>query len=218
MDIAADRISARQAPPDPYLRAKAHSARVRRWKILLPVLALIISLGFIAVSWIRTILPENITISGATIENGKVVMEKPAISGRNGEGISYYMNARRALQDILNPNDITLEDIEAAVPVRGDLIARVKATTAHFDRATDKLDLETPFSVILSSGLVANFQSAHLDIAAGKLDTKDAISITAKGTSMVANSLKITDKGRLIVFEGKIRMTVDPAAVRTKAK
>ena len=37
-----------------------------------------ISLAFVAVSWIRTMFPENLSIAGARIENGRVVMDKPA--------------------------------------------------------------------------------------------------------------------------------------------
>jgi lipopolysaccharide export system protein LptC len=162
--------------------------------------------------------PESLSISGAMIENGKVVMERPAISGRNKDGISYFMNARRALQDIINPNDLTLEDIKASMPVRGDLIARVEAKSAHFNRAKDMLDLSDPFTIRLTSGLTANFRSAHLDIDGGKMNTEEPVSITAKEASITADSLKMTDKGRVIVFYGHVRVDVDPAAIRAKDK
>jgi lipopolysaccharide export system protein LptC len=191
---------------------------VRRLKILLPVLAVVISMAFIAVSWIRTMFPENLTIAGARIENGRVVMEKPAISGRNADGISYFMNARRALQAIVNPSDIELEDIDAAVPVRGDLVARIKASGAKYDRDTDKLDLTKPFVVQLSSGLRASFQSAHLDVRGGLMQTDAPVEITAKGATLVANSMKISDKGRIMNFSGKVRMEVEPTSVRRTAE
>jgi lipopolysaccharide export system protein LptC len=199
-----------------YKRALSHSARVRRLKILLPLLAIVISLGFVAVSWIKTMLPENLSIGGATIENGRIVMEKPAISGRNDEGISYFMNAERALQAILNPNDIALEGIEAAVPIRGDLIARVKGKAAKFDRATDKLDMTAPFVVTLSSGVVVNFQSAHLDPHAGLLQSDQPVTVKGRDSTLVAKSMKITDKGRVIAFNGDVRVVVSPAAFQSK--
>jgi lipopolysaccharide export system protein LptC len=74
---------------DPYRLAVSHSARVKRLKILLPIGAFIISLAFFGVSVVRAYLPENLQIASAKIENGKVVMEKPAIAGRNEDGISY---------------------------------------------------------------------------------------------------------------------------------
>lgn len=216
MDIRATIDIAGNGSGGAYRRALSHSGRVRRLKILLPILAVVISLGFVAVSWIRTMIPENLTIGGATIEDGRIVMEKPAISGRNDEGISYFMNARRALQAILNPNDILLEDIEAAVPIRGDLIARVKGKLARFDRATDKLDVTAPFVVTLSSGIVVNFQSAKLDPHAGLLQSDQPVSVSGKDSTLVAQSLKITDKGRVIAFKGDVRVVVTPAAFGTK--
>ncbi|APO73290.1 lipopolysccharide assembly LptC-related protein [Rhizobium etli 8C-3] len=197
-----------------YATALFHSARVRRLKILLPVAAVIISLAFIAVSMVRAYLPENLKIEGAKIEDGKIVMEKPAIAGRNADGINYSMLAERALQDIKNPNLITLETIKAAVPVNDDLIARVEAATADYDRSTDNLALRDPFTILLSNGLTAKFQSAKLDIKGGKMTTDDPIEIQKDGASIVAQSLKMTDKGRVITFEGKVRMNVDPSVIR----
>ena len=218
MDVRAPLSLSRKSPAELYARATRHSGTVRRLKILLPVLAVVISLVFVAVSWIRTMFPENLSISGARIENGRVVMEKPAISGRNEDGISYFMNARRALQAIMNPSDIELEDIDAAVPVRGDLVARIKASGARYDRDTDKLDMTKPFEVQLSSGLRAAFQSAHLDVRGGLMLSDDPVSITSKGATLVANSLKITDKGRIMNFSGKVRLKVEPTAVRRTAE
>ncbi|MDB5552896.1 MAG: lipopolysccharide assembly LptC-related protein [Rhizobium sp.] len=218
MDIRAPLTLSRQSPASLYGRAIRHSGRVRRLKVTLPVLAVVISLAFVAVSWIRTMFPENLTISGAKIEDGRVVMEKPAISGRNEDGISYFMNARRALQAIINPSDIELEDIDAAVPIRGDLVAHIKASGAKFDRDTDQLDMTSPFDVTLSTGLKASFHSAHLDVKGGLLTSDDPVSITAKGATLVANSLKITDKGRIMNFTGNVRMVVEPTAVRRTAE
>ena len=197
-----------------YGAALSHSARVRRLKVMLPVAAVVVSLAFIAVSMVRAYLPENLKIEGAKIENGKVVMAKPAIAGRNSDGINYSMLAERALQDIKNPSLITLETIKAAVPVNDDLIARVEAQSADYDRSTDKLALTSPFTVLLSNGLTADFKSAKLDIKGGSMSTDDPVTITKEGTSVVANSLKMTDKGRVITFEGKVRMNVDPSAIR----
>ena len=199
-----------------YRRARDHSARVRRLKVILPIAAVVISLIFIAVSFIRTWLPDNIAIEGARIEDGKVVMEKPAISGRNEDGVSYSMTAARALQEIVNPDRITLEEIKAAVPVNADLIARVVASEGLFNRGTNVLDLTEPFSIVLSSGLEAAFQSAHLDIDAGRMESSDPVSIRTQQASIVAQTLKMTDKGRIITFKGKVRVNVDSAAIRNQ--
>ncbi|WP_105381256.1 LPS export ABC transporter periplasmic protein LptC [Neorhizobium alkalisoli] len=207
-----------QPHADAYQAALAHSSMVRKLKVLLPIAAAVISAAFIGVSIIRAYLPENLSIENARIENGKIVMERPAISGRNNDGISYSMTANRALQDIENPNKITLENVKAAVPVNDDVIARVIATGADFDRGTDMLDLTAPFDVNLSNGITARFKSAHLDVNAGVMDTPDPVDISMKEGSIVADSLKITDKGRTITFKGQVRVHLDPTAIRNQGK
>jgi lipopolysaccharide export system protein LptC len=201
-----------------YAEAIRHSARVRRLKIQLPIMAFIISAIFIAVSAVKVFLPENIKIEGAKIENGQIVMEKPAISGRNADGIFYSMTAAKALQDILRPNVINLQAIKAEVPVNEKLIAKVTARSGTYDRDKDTLDMREPFSVNLSSGLNANFRSAYMDVGAGTLVTKDVVSITTTQASIVANSLRIEDKGYEIIFEGRVQVELKPDAIRDKGE
>jgi lipopolysaccharide export system protein LptC len=201
-----------------YQAALVHSTWVRRLKVLLPVGAGLISLAFVGVAIVRAYLPENVSIESARIENGKIVMERPAISGRNSDGINYSMIANRALQDIENPNKISLEDVKAAVPLSDDVIARVTATGADFDRGADLLNLTAPFDVNLSNGITARFQSARLDIPGGLMNTPDPVNISMKEGSIVADSLKITDKGHTITLVGQVRVHLDPVAMRNKGK
>lgn len=205
-----------RAEVDAYQAAVAHSARVRKLRIWLPIGAVVISAIFISVSVIRAYLPENLSVESARIEDGKIVMERPAIAGRNDDGISYSMTAVRALQDIANPNMITLEDVKAAVPLNVNTIARVVATEGIFDRGTDRMELTAPFDVNLSNGTTAKFQSAQLDVVAGTLNTDDPVAIDTEQASIVAQSLKITDKGRTITFAGQVRVKIEAAAIRNR--
>jgi lipopolysaccharide export system protein LptC len=207
-----------QPPASAYDAAVAHSSRVNRLRVLLPVAAGIVSLLFVGVAIVRAYLPENVSIESATIEDGKIVMERPAISGRNSDGISYSMLANKALQDIQNPNMISLRDVKAAVPINDELVARVTAKIADFDRGADKLDLTAPFDVNMSNGITAHFQSAHLDIPGGTMNTPDAVNITMAEGSIIADSMKIIDKGHTINFTGQVRVHLDPAAIRNKGK
>mgnify|MGYP006208029001 CR=1 FL=1 len=200
---------------DTYRRAMSHSRRVRRLRILLPVVALGITLAFVAVSLVRGLMPDELQIESAKIEDGKVVMEKPAIAGRNSEGVRYSLRAERALQDIKNPNMITLESIAAAVPVNDKVLARVVATSGIFDRGANLLNLDKPFTLNLSSGIDAQFGSANLDIGGGTMKTDDPVAIQTKGASIVANSLEMKDKGRTMIFTGAVKLNIEPSALRS---
>ncbi|MDX0515727.1 LPS export ABC transporter periplasmic protein LptC [Sinorhizobium medicae] len=203
---------------DAYASAARHSARVKRLKVILPLIAGLIALVFAAVSFVRAFLPEELQLETATIENGKIVMQNPAISGRNKQDISYSMKAQRALQDIANPNIITLETIHAEMPVNDTLIATVDAQSGVYDRGANTLDMNAPFTISMNNGVIADFQSAYLDINAGEMETKHPIAISMTGASIIAQKLRMTDKGRVVTFEGMVRVNIEPSAIRKTAK
>ena len=65
---------------DAYASAARHSARVRRLKIVLPLVAGVIALIFVAVSFVRAFLPEELELETATIEDGKIVAYRARVS------------------------------------------------------------------------------------------------------------------------------------------
>jgi lipopolysaccharide export system protein LptC len=196
-----------------YNAAQFHSSRVKRLKFLLPLAALIISAIFIAVSIVRSYLPENISIEGAKIEDGKVVMSRPAIAGRNANGINYSMMAEKALQDLKDPNLITLKNIKASMPVNKDTIAHVEALSGDFNRAADTLKMTEPFTIVMDNGMKAEFKTADLDIKSGNLISNDQVAIQKGRASVVAQSVKMTDKGNVIEFTGQVQMHIDPSSI-----
>lgn len=197
--------------------ALRHSSRVKRLKIILPLGAALISLIFIGVSAFRTWLPDEVSLESARIENGKIVMEKPAVAGRNDDGIDYSMNADRALQDIANPNLMTLEKVIAAVPMN-DMVAQVVAQEGIFDRASNKLEMTAPFDINLSNGIKAQFQSANVDLRAGTMATDEPVSITTKEGTIIAQSLHIADNGRTITFSGQVRARIAASNIQNSGK
>jgi lipopolysaccharide export system protein LptC len=196
-----------------YGTAMRHSARVRRLKIILPVAALLISMIFIGVSLIKAWWPADVSVESATIENGKIVMEKPAVAGRNDDGIAYSMTADRALQDIASPNLMTLENVLAAVPMN-DIVAKVTASGGVFDRNTNKMQMTAPFEINMTNGIKAKFQSADVDLRAGKMQTSEPVDITTKDGSIVAQSMQIADNGRTIIFSGQVRARLAASTIQ----
>lgn len=204
------------ASPEAYRVAARHSARVRALKIALPVAALVIGAAFAVVSIVRTYVPSDLHVESASIEDGKIVMRNPAIAGRNKDGISYSMKAERALQDMKQPDVIELQNIKAKMPMNEKTTAEVVAETGIYDRGKNFLNMVAPFTIHLNNGLDAAFRSAQLDINGGTMSTDEPVSIHSPAASIVAQSMRMTDKGRVIAFEGKVVVDVDPAAIRNK--
>lgn len=214
-ELTADDARKRQLA---YVKALSHSTWVRRLRILLPIAAVLISLAFIAVSAVRAFLFENVKVEAAKIEDGQIVMEKPAISGLNADGVPYSMTAARALQSIVNPSILRLESIRAQMPLNDKITALVNAKTGIYDRKSEKLDMIDPFTLDLTNGLKANFYSARLDVKAGTLETDNPVRIRTGQASVVAKTMRIEDKGKDIIFGGGVSVTVNPAAIHKKGK
>ncbi len=217
LNQAAPGMAAADKMSDAYAMAKRHSARVRRLKVALPIAATAISLAFIGVSLARTWIPDEVSLQSASIEDGKIVMEKPALAGRNNKGFDYSMNADRALQDISSPNLMTLEKVLAAVPMN-DIVAQVVAQEGILDRTTNRLKMTAPFDIDLSNGLKARFQSANVDLKAGTMESDQRVDITTKEGSIVAESLRIADNGKTIVFSGQVRARIAASTIQNAGK
>ncbi|MGV1915419.1 LPS export ABC transporter periplasmic protein LptC [uncultured Agrobacterium sp.] len=217
LNQAAPGMAAADKMSDAYAMAKRHSARVRRLKVALPIAATAISLAFIGVSLARTWIPDEVSLQSASIEDGKIVMEKPALAGRNNKGFDYSMNADRALQDISSPNLMTLEKVLAAVPMN-DIVAQVVAQEGILDRTTNRLKMTAPFDINLSNGLKARFQSANVDLKAGTMESDQRVDITTKEGSIVAESLRIADNGKTIVFSGQVRARIAASTIQNAGK
>ncbi|MCD1634599.1 LPS export ABC transporter periplasmic protein LptC [Martelella mediterranea] len=208
---ATDRASIDQA----FRRAAKHTRTVRRLKILLPIAAFAIAIALIAMAFVQSLVPDNLSLGSATIEDGMIVMTNPGITGRNRDGIPYSLKADRALLPAANPDDSTvlLENVTAQVPVEDSVTAVVDAARTLYDRATEYLNIDEPFTIKLSNGMHAEFNSAAIDIQGGTLKSDDPVTVTAPQASVVARNVNITDNGQKIRFGGGVHVTLSPSAL-----
>jgi len=199
-----------------YRLAQRHSRIVRGLKILLPVLAGLIIIAFVAVSWIETLGPEGVAIESVSLRDGKLVMQNPVMSGQGSDARPYSMRAARAIQDLATPDVIVLEEIVADLPVANGDKAVLNALSGIYDRVAQTLMFDQAFTVTSEAGMKAELQSADIDLAGGNLTTSDPVSIRSDEASVVAQSMKMQDKGRVIIFQDKVRMTINPSALKPK--
>ena len=102
---------------DAFSRAERHSRRVRRLKILLPFLAVVMSAGFVAYSYVSTPASVAIQTEDSAFVEGKLVMNSPKLEGFTKDGRPYTVSATRAIQDLDAQDIISLDGIDAKMPV-----------------------------------------------------------------------------------------------------
>lgn len=197
-----------------YARALRHSRRVRFLKLLFPIAAAGIILGFIAVSIVARSLPDNVSVARSTIVDGMIIMETPILTGQTNDERPFRVTAARALQGLDRPNVITMQEIAAELPVSESESARVEAESGVYDRLAETLVLDRPFDVVATSGLRVEMRSATFDLAEGTMTSDDQITISNGNTQVVAQSVRMRDNGRTITFERDVRMTIDPSTLR----
>ncbi len=195
-----------------FARAARHSRRVALLKFALPVSAFVI-LGVLGFFAIQARLGSEVEVAGVALEGDRIVMDQPRLNGVTSANEPYTVEARRALQLVTDVNDLNLEDIKAQIPFGAGVTAEVLAPNGHLNNASQVLVLRGGFSLTSSDGMVAKLKDAEIDFEGKSLKTEMPVDIKRPGTHIQADSLVITDGGAKLVFEKRVRMTLQPGAM-----
>lgn len=199
-----------------FAKAARHSRRVRLLKLALPVAGVATVALFLAWSWLsRPDIPVAVSVDDAVLADGKLVMTNPKLGGVNKDNQRYAMTAARAVQDGGKADLIHLEQIEADLPLASENRAKITAEGGLYDRAASTMRIDTPLTATTTDGMVARLAGADVDLEAGSLKTDKPVDILMRGSHITAESMSIADRGRTIVFERRVRLTLEPGAVRT---
>ena len=173
---------------------------------------------FILYSYLSTPGATPVTMEGAAFAAGKLVMASPKLEGFTKDGRAYVMTAVRAIQNFDQQGAIDLEGIDARMPVDKDNWARVEAKTGVYDRDSNTLQLNTDIVVTTTDGMTARLNSAFLDVGKGTLKSADPVAIERLGTKITADSMEMLDNGKLLIFEKRVRMNIEPQELNAGAQ
>ncbi|MBS9719167.1 LPS export ABC transporter periplasmic protein LptC [Tianweitania sp. BSSL-BM11] len=193
-----------------FASAARHSGRVRLLKIALPLAALAMAGAFAAYSFLSSPVAIGFDLSSTAIRDGKLVMAAPKLEGYTTDNLPYAMTAARAVQDASNTNVIELEDIDATVPMTDGTVAKIDARKAIYDRLSNTIMLNDPMTLSTDDGKSATFQSANIDMGKGTLVTEQPVVLRIKGASIDAGKMSIAENGKVIVFDNRVQMNLDP--------
>ena len=199
----------REAFERAYRRAQRHSRRVRILKIALPGLALLLVAGVGAYALIGLPGGVSVNLGGTTLEGGRLVMANPELDGYTPDDRPYSMRAERAIQDVGNTSVIQLERIGARLPIDAANWADVDAERGVFDREANTLELSEGVTVTMDTGMTATLRSATVDIGLGVMSTAEPVEINMEGSRLSADSMRVSERGGVLVFENRVRMQVD---------
>jgi lipopolysaccharide export system protein LptC len=197
-----------------FSRAEKHSRRVQRLKVVLPLIAVVLAVGFAGYSYLSTPAPVAIETEGSAFAEGKLVMNSPKLEGFTKDGRPYSVKATRAMQDYDKQDIINLDGIDAKMPVEKENWARVEAVSGVYDRTANTLDVPTDILVTTTDGMVAKLKSAFLDIANGSLKSTTPVDIQSHGSKVTAGSMTVLENGKRVIFETRVRVYIDPVQMK----
>lgn len=183
-------------------------------KFVLPVLAALIAAGFFGYTYLVSPSDVVMEIEAQTIENGKIVMANPKLSGVTKEQRPYSMTALRAIQDFAQQTVIELEKIDARLPFDSDSWATIEAERGIYNSQLNTLELPNPISIKSDGGLVASLESAYIDVGKGEMTTTRPVEISLDGSRITSDSMRVVDNGKVLIFEKSVRVSIDPKRVR----
>lgn len=196
-------------------RAQRHSLRVRFLKGALPILAVVMAVGFVGYSYVVKPAAVAVTTDGSAYSDGKLVMANPKLEGFTNNR-PYKMTASRAIQDFQNEGIVQLEGIAAKLPINVDNWAMVDASRGVYDRDKNTLDITSEITITTADGMVAKLKSAYLDMGEGGMKTDDPIDIQLQGAKITSDSMAILENGKVLVFEKRVRMNIDPNRLKSE--
>ena len=197
-----------------YQGAIKHANRVRRLKIILPVIGGVIIFGFALALLVRQFFLPDIDLGSVTLKDGKLVMENPSLNGFDKDKRPYSLSADKAIQDADRPRVVELVKINATLPVDENTSAQIRAGHGVYDAEAKTLILSRQVFVETSDGMKVDLEDADIDIGQGNLDTSNPVFASSRQADISANSLQIRQGGEHLVFDGAVEMILRPKELK----
>ncbi len=192
-----------------YTRARRHSTLVSLLRKVLPVAAVGIVLGFVSLAALSYNPFAALDIAGIGLDDGKLVMRQPKLEGFDRDDKPYLVTAERALQDLSNTDIIDLELVHAEMASGPGGGVQVEAGTGRYDSDAETLTLAGGVTVTSGDGVNIELQHADIDMKSGTLQTDKPVRVVSEDAEITADTLRVYDEGKRIVFSQRVRMTIE---------
>jgi len=195
-----------------FTRAFRHSRRVRRLRVAVPVVATLAFGALVFAHWFDPLrhLGLPISIGALSINGSTVTMELPRLTGYTTDNRFYRVAATRAQHDITRPNLIGLSAIDAEMELAGGATARILSSAGTLDTQTNLVVLTERITVSTSDGQRASASHVVIDTRAGTIVSNQPVELVSPRGNLAADRMNISENGRVIVLEGRVRGDFTP--------
>ncbi len=197
-----------------FARAARHARLVAILKLALPALCVGIVVAF-AVTAMTSYTPnEVVPVKIADVRDGKLVMNEPKMAGFDKHNRPFDIRAFRAVQDVSEPDLITLDRIDAVLPLSDDSTAAIKAVGGTYNTKTQLLVLEGEIAVTGARGMDINLNGAKIDMQKGTLDSNKPVRVWSSTMDIKADAVQVGSNGDRVIFTGDVVINLQPRQKR----
>jgi lipopolysaccharide export system protein LptC len=203
-----------------YTKARRHSRWVRFAKIAIPSGSLI---GMGAVGFVAYYDPfrniENLSFGSIGVSGSNVTMASPKLTGFKNDNRPYEVTASEATQDVRKPSLVQLKDLKARIVTddRGS-VAWLQASKGTLDTKREHMRLRDNIVVTTDAGHEVKLRSAFVQFKSGNVTSNQPVVVSFGNGSIEANKLKVTDNGKVMSFEGRVRTVLEPSRSAPSSK
>lgn len=201
-----------------FAAARRHSLMVVALKWALPALSVAIVAGFATRAATSGILAPQELAAAVGLGSGKLVMDAPVMKGFDDANRPYDVTARTATQQVGTPEVVTLDKIDARVPVGTEGFADVAAIGGIYDTHKETLELNDRIQVRGLSGLDMDLTQASIDMKSGTMESRQPVEVRQGTSSINADTMKVKENGKRVVFDGRVRMVINRSGDAAVAK
>ena len=181
-------------------------------KLVLPLSAA--ALVATVIAWPDAYRPDDgirIALADLTLlENGQPGMERVRYVGTDDSNRPYLVTADSVREEGVDNDHFILHNLQADLTLEGGAWVTLMATTGTYRRDLRTLGLAGTVNIYSDNGLELHTESALVDLAGGSAKGEHPVQGQGPFGALNANGFRLTDGGRRIVFDGGVRLVVDP--------
>lgn len=190
--------------------AARHSRRVRFLRRAIP-LAIFAAVGLAIfgrfLNPFNVLIPE-VSVASVAVQNNKLTMEQPKLSGFKKDNKAYEVVAESASQDIRKPNIVELTAPVARIEMQKGSWARLSAIAGIYDSTAEKLVVTDKVSIKTDSGLDMRMRKADVDFKSGAMFSNEPVELDLPDGWVKSDTMRVVDNGKTILFEGRVRSEI----------
>jgi lipopolysaccharide export system protein LptC len=155
---------------------------------------------------------ENLSFGSIGVSGTNVTMASPKLTGFKNDNRPYEVTASEATQDVRKPNLVQLKDLKARIVTdeRGS-VARLQAASGVLDTKKEQMRLRNDIVVTTDAGHEVKLRSAFVQFKSGAVASNQPVTVSFGNGTIEAEGLKVTDNGKVMSFEGRVRSVFEPS-------